>query len=79
MLNHSHKDVVYTNADERRYFLASEFSKTTHRKGRKARKAMQHESLCPLRSLRLNVFFAPAHERALPAPAVHLRSSRVGG
>jgi len=36
-------------------------------------------SLRPLRSLRLNVFSAPAHERAQPAPAVHPRSSRAGG
>jgi len=50
-----------------------------HRKGRKERKAMQHESLRPLRSLRLNVFSAPAPERAPPSPAVHLRSSGAGG
>ena len=35
--------------------------------------------LRPLRSLRLNVFSAPAHGRALLAPAVHPRSSRAGG
>jgi len=29
--------------------------------------------------MRLNAIFAPAHERAPPAPAVHLRSSRAGG
>lgn len=45
----------------------------------KERKVMQQESLRPLRSLRLKVFFAPAHERAPPVPAVHLRSSRAGG
>ena len=52
MLNHSHKDVVYTNADERRYkpvmnfisiFNGKFFSKTylgaAHRKVRKERKA----------------------------------------
>ena len=50
-----------------------------HRKGRKERKAVQQESLHPLRSFLLNVFSAPAHERAPPAPAVHLRSSRAGG
>ncbi len=46
-----------------------------------ALKAMQQESLRPLRSLRLNAFFAPAHGRAppQPAPAVHLRTSRAGG
>lgn len=44
-----------------------------------ARKAMQHESLCPLRSPWLNS--APAHERAppQPAPAVHPRTSRAEG
>jgi len=67
------------NADERRYFPASEFSKTTHRKGRKEHKAAQQESLRPLRSLWLNAFFAPAHERAPPSPAVHSRLSRAGG
>ena len=109
--------------DERRYFPASEFGKTIHRKGRKERKAMQQEqlrscakkirydinnelrrtktnsgfsefvrvrisslltsilflSLRPLRSLRLDVFSTPAHERAPPALAVHLRTSRAGG
>ncbi len=34
-------------------------------------------SLRPLRSLRLNDFFAPAHGRA--PPALHPRSSRAGG
>lgn len=29
--------------------------------------------------LRLNSFFAPAHDRAPPALAVHLRLSRAGG
>ena len=66
------------NADERRYVHAARFGKTTHRKGRKERKAIQQESLRPLRSLRLNVFFIPAHERA-PQPVFHLRSSGVGG
>jgi len=56
-----------------------DFVKTTHRKGRKERKAMQYESLRPLRSLRLNVYFTPAPERAPPAPAVHPRLSRAGG
>ncbi len=55
---------------------AKDFGKTIHRKGRKERKAMQHESL---RSLRLNVFFAPAPECAQPALVVHLRTSRAGG
>lgn len=45
----------------------------------KERKVMQQESLRPLRSLRLNVFFAPAHEHTLPEPAVHLMLSRAGG
>jgi len=63
------------NADERRYLLVTYFIKKTHRKGRKERKARQQESL---RSLRLNAFFAPAHVRAQPMPAVHLRSSRAG-
>jgi hypothetical protein len=79
MLNYSRKDVVYTNADERGYVQATGFGKITRRKGRKERKAMQHESLRPLRSLRLNVFSTPAHERTPPAPAVHLRLSRAGG
>ena len=37
--------------------------------------------LRPLRSLRLNDFSTPAHERAppQPAPAVHPRSSHAGG
>lgn len=48
-----------------------------HRKGRKERKAVQQESLHPLRSFLLNVFSAPAHERA--PPAVHPRSGRAGG
>ena len=65
------------NADERRCFPVTglkdifidrcfyimDFSKIIHRKGRKERKAMQQESLRPLRSLRLNVFFTPAHEQ----------------
>jgi hypothetical protein len=65
------------NADERRYFPITDFSKIIHRKGRKA---AQQESLCPLRSLRLKVFSAPAHERApqQPALAVHPRLSRAG-
>jgi len=67
------------NADKRRYVPVTYFIKTTHRKGRKDRKAMQQESLRPLRSLRLNVFSAPAPERAPPSPAVHLRLSRAGG
>ncbi len=33
------------NADERRYFPASDFIKTIHRKVRKERKATQHKSL----------------------------------
>jgi len=69
------------NADERRYVHAAGFGKIIHRKGRKERKAMQQESLRPLRSLRLNVFFAPAHERAphgMSPFAVHPRLSRAG-
>ncbi|MBU4077605.1 MAG: hypothetical protein KKI06_13045 [Euryarchaeota archaeon] len=61
------------NADERRLISS------VHRKGCKESKAMKQESLRPLRSLRLNVFFAPAPERAPPAPPVHLRLSRAGG
>jgi len=64
------------NADERRYVHVTGFGKTTHRK---ERKAAQQESLCPLCSLWLNAFSVPAPERAQPAPAVHLRSSRAGG
>ena len=56
-----------------------DFDKTTHRKGRKEREAMQQESLRPLRSLRLNVFSTPAPERAPPSPAVHLRTNRARG
>ncbi len=67
------------NADERRYIPVTYFVKTIHRKGRKERKAMQHESLRPLRSLRLNAFSTPAPERAQPAPAVHLGLSRAEG
>ncbi len=67
------------NADERRYVPITGFGEIIHRKGRKERKAIQQESLRPLRSLRLNVFSAPVHERAPPAPAVHLRLSRAGG
>ncbi len=66
------------NADERRYFPASDFSKIIHRKGRKERKAMQQESLRPLRSLRLNVFSTPAHERTPPQPALQSRLNRAG-
>jgi len=36
-------------------------------------------SLRPLRSLRLNLFSAPAHERTPPALIVHPRLSRAGG
>jgi len=66
------------NADERRY--AFDFSKIIHYKGRKERKALQQDSLCPQFSLWLNVVSTPAHERALsqPAPAVHPRSGRGG-
>ena len=62
-----------------RYVQASCFGKRIHRKGHKEREAVQHESLRPLRSLRLNAFFSPAHERTPPAPAVHPRLSRAGG
>ncbi len=65
------------NADERRYANVTGFGEITHRKGRKERKAVQQESLRPLRSLRLNVISATAHGRA--PPAVHLWSSRAGG
>ncbi|MCG2736129.1 MAG: hypothetical protein L6282_07010 [Candidatus Methanoperedenaceae archaeon] len=67
------------NADERRYVHEAGFGKRIHRKGRKERKAAHQESLCPLRSLWLNVFSAPAPERAPPALAVHPRSSCAGG
>ncbi len=67
------------NADERRYVPVTYLIKTTHRKGRKERKAIQQESLRPLRSLRLNAFSTPTPERAPPVPAVHLRLSRAGG
>lgn len=63
------------NFENTRIFPAS----LIHRKGRKERKAMQQEFLYPLRSLRLNASSVPAHERAPPAPAVHLRTSRAGG
>lgn len=53
------------NVDERRYFSASEFSKIIHRK---ERKAAQHEPPCPLCSLWLNHFSAPAYGRAPPQP-----------
>ncbi len=53
-----------------------EFNKIIHRK---ERKAMQQESLRPLRSLWFNLFSAPAHERTPPQPAVHSRLSRAGG
>jgi hypothetical protein len=65
------------NADERRYVPVTYLIKTTHRRGRKERKAAQQEPLRPLRSLRLNVFSTPAHGRA--PPALHPRSSRAGG
>ncbi|GFO96072.1 hypothetical protein ig2599ANME_0258 [groundwater metagenome] len=67
--------------DERRYIHVTGFDEIIHRKGRKGRKVVQHEPLCPLRSLRLNAFSAPAHERAppQPAPAVRPRTSRAGG
>jgi len=61
------------NTDKRRLITS------VHRKGSKEREAIQNESLCPSRSLRLNVFSAPAHGRAPPSPAVHLRLSRAGG
>ncbi len=41
------------------------------------RKTVQQESLRPLRSLRLNDFSAPAHERALQ-PVLYLRLSGAG-
>ena len=59
--------------------IAKDFDKNIHHKGRKERKAVLQESLRPLRSLRLNVFSTPAHERAPPAPSVHPRLSRAGG
>ncbi|NJD77926.1 MAG: hypothetical protein FIB08_12670 [Candidatus Methanoperedens sp.] len=70
-------DKPQMNADERRYFLASDFIKIIHRKERKERKAMRPESLRPLRSLRLNVFSTPAHGCA--PPALCPRLSRAGG
>lgn len=65
-------------AEEHRYFPVSDFSKKTHRKGRKEHKAAQHEPLCPLCSPWLNTFSAPAHVRAPPA-LYSWRSSRAGG
>ena len=73
-INH---DKPQMNADECRCIPVSELSKIIHRKGRKERKARRHESLRPLRSLRLNAFSTLAHGRA--PPAVHLRTSRAGG
>ncbi len=64
------------NFENTRIFPAS----LIHQKVRNERKAIQQEPLCPLCSLRLNTFSAPAHERAPQfAPAVHLRTSRAGG
>ncbi len=63
------------NADERRYIPITDFGKTIHRKGRKEHKAMQQESLRPLRSLRLSLFSTSARA----PPAVHMRLSRAGG
>lgn len=64
--------------DERIYIPVTYFVKKTHRKGRKERKAVQHEPLC---SLWFITSSALAHECAppQPAPAVHPRSSRAGG
>ena len=67
---------LWINVDECRYLPVAYFIKTTHRKGRKERKAFQQESLC---SLRLNSFSTPAHERTPPALIVHPRLSRAGG
>jgi hypothetical protein len=99
------------NADERRYVHVTEFDGAIHRKGRKERKAAQHEPFLScvtkiryginnelgrtdtnsghsefvrvrISSLLISVLrllFAPAPERAQPAPAVHSRSSRAGG
>jgi len=64
------------DADKCRYINATYFIKKTHRKRHKERKVAQHE---PFLSLRLNLFFAPSHERTPPVPAVHSRSSRAGG
>ncbi|MDP3103840.1 MAG: hypothetical protein Q8M95_04450 [Candidatus Methanoperedens sp.] len=65
--------------DERRYVHALGFGEIIHRKGRKERKAMQQESLRPLRSLRLNVFSTPAHEHTpQPALAGYLLLGRAG-
>jgi hypothetical protein len=66
------------NADERRYVPVTVFGEITHRKGRKERKAMQPESLCPLCSPWLKASSAPAPDRAPPSPAVYLRTSRAG-
>ena len=43
------------------------------------REEPHQESLCPLCSPWLKASSAPAHGRAPPAPAVHLRLSRAGG
>ncbi len=93
------KPFLKVYADERRYIVATDYIKTTHRKvgyelwfidnnekasvadsfipGRKERKAVQQESLCPLCSLWLNISSAPAHGRA--PPALRPRLSRAGG
>ncbi len=65
------------NADERRYVHVTGFGETTHRKGRKERKAVEQESLCPLCSLWLNLFSTPAHGCA-PQPALYPRLNRAG-
>jgi hypothetical protein len=67
------------NADKRRYLTATDFSKIIHRKGRKERKGLQQESLCPLCSLWFNFFSAPAHERAPIQSALYPRLRRAGG
>jgi len=63
---------------ECRYIPVTYFVKKTHRKGRKERKAMQQEYLCPLCSLWLNTSSAPAQWRAPMQPALRPRLSRAG-
>ncbi len=80
--NHNDKEPQIT-ADERRYVHIVGFSEIIHRKGRKECKAVQQESLCPLCSLWLILYSAPAHERAprrLRLPFIHAaRGDRHGG
>ncbi len=68
------------NADERRYASVAEFVDNLHANCIQIARNTVQESLCPQRSLWLNIYFAPAHEHTpmQPAHAVHLRTSRAG-